>query len=168
MDIKLGTYVQCSAYLKKVNDGVFIEQVKKGEKWCGFIAKEDCYIPHWAGWNDSLMPMPEGFDPLTPEYYTAQNIPNEWLSPCDGSDDALKTYYKTATKDFGGYVVATKDVVVKAYLSVDTFSMYYGVGERYRICKRPKTVKKCAVVYYALGKSRLVPLENIEGIGDTE
>ena len=33
MGIKLGSYVRCSAYLKKVSDGVFIEQVKEGQKW---------------------------------------------------------------------------------------------------------------------------------------
>ena len=164
MNIKLGTYVQCSAYLKKVSDGVFIEQVKKGQKWWGFIAKEDCYIPHGVDFDDSLMP--EGFDPFVDDFQE-KYIPEELLSPCDGSDDALKTYYKTVAKDFGGYAVATKDVVVDAYLSVDTFSMY-GMGERYRICKRPKTVMKCAVVYYALGKSRLVPLESIEELEKTK
>lgn len=160
MDIKLGKYVQCLAYLKRISDGVFIEQVKKGEKWCGFIAKEDCYIPHWKDWNDSLMP--EGFAPFVDiNNFQVQNIPEELLSPCDGSDDALKTYYKTVAKDFGGYVVAIKDVVVDAYLSVDTYYTYSG-GERYKIDKRPNTTIKCAVVYYALGKSRLVPLENIK------
>ncbi len=162
MDIKLGKYVQCSAYLKKVSDGVFIEQVKKGERWCGFIAKEDCYIPHGVDWNNSLMPWPEGFNPLVDiNNFQVQNIPNELLSPCEGADDALKTYYKTIAKDFGGYVVAIKDVVVDAYLSVDTYCTYGG-GEQYKIDKRPNTVIKCAVVYYALGKSRLVPFENIK------
>lgn len=164
MDIKLGKYVQCSAYLKKISDGVFIEQVKKGERWCGLIAKGDCYIPHRPDIDDFLMP--EGFDPLAP-YYMTQNIPEELLSPCDGSDDALKTYYKTIAKDFGGYVVAIKDVVVNAYLSVDTYCTYNG-GERYKIDKRPNTTIKCALVYYALGKSRLVPLENIEELKATD
>lgn len=161
MNLKLGKYVQCSAYLKKISDGVFIEQVKKGEKWCGFLAKGDCYIPHRPDFDDALMP--EGFDPFV-DSFQVKCIPEELLSPCDGSDDALKTYYKTITKDFKGYIVAVKDVVIDAYLSVDTYDTYGG-GERHRIDKRPKTIVKCAIVYYALGKKRLVPLENIEDLG---
>ena len=165
MNIKLGTYVQCSAYWKKVNDGVFIERVEKGQRWWGYIAKEECYIPHGADFDNSLMP--EGFDPFVDDFQV-KYIPEELLSPCEGAGDVEKTYYKTVEKDFGGYVVAVKDIVVDAYLGVDSTSAYGGGGDSYFIFKLPKTVTKCAVVYYALGKSRLVPLENIEGIGDAE
>ncbi|MBO4284287.1 MAG: hypothetical protein J5958_06670 [Clostridia bacterium] len=157
---KLGERVNCSAYLKKVSDGVFIERVEKGQKWCGFIAKGEYFIPHGADWNTSPMPMPEDFDPFTASFYI-NNIPQELLSPCDGSDDVLKTYYKTITKEFKGYIVAIKDIVVEGYLGVDCSSDPYS-GDHYFIFKRPKTVVKCAVVYYALGKSRLVPIANIE------
>ena len=161
MDIKLGKYVQCSAYLKAIKDGVFIERVEKGQNWCGYTAKGECYVPHGVDWNNSLMPWSEDFDPLSPDFYTAQMIPEELLSPCDGSNDVEKAYYKTVKKDFKGYVVAVKDIVVDGYLGVDSASVYNG-EERYFIFKRPKTTVKCAIVYYALGKKRLVPLENIE------
>lgn len=160
MDIKLGKYVRCSAYLKAVKDGVFIERVEKGQNWCGYIAKEECYIPHGADWNNSLMPWSEDFDPFTMSY-PVKDIPQELLSPCEGAGDVEKTYYKTVEKDFKGYVVAVKNVVVDGYLGVDCAYDYVG-GEHYFIFKMPKTTIKCAIVYYALGKQRLVPLENIE------
>ena len=167
MDIKLGKYVQCSAYLKPVKDGVFIERVEKGQNWCGYTAKEECYIPHGKDWNNSLMPLPDGFDPLTPEYYMTRDIPQELRSPCEGAADVEKTYYKTVEKSFRGYIVAVKDIVVDGYLGVDCSSDPYS-GDHYFIFKLPKTTIKCAVVYYALGKQRLVPLENIEEIKEAD
>lgn len=160
--IKLGDRVNCSAYLKAVKDGVFIERVEKGQRWCGYTAKEECYIPHGADWNNSLMPWSGDFDPFTMPF-SVKDIPQELLSPCDGSDDVEKTYYKTIEKNFNGYVVAVKDVVVDGYLGVDSTSTYGGGGENYFIFKRPNTTIKCAIVYYALGKSRLVPITNIKG-----
>lgn len=163
MNLKLGTYVKCSAYLKAVKDGVFIERVEKGQKWCGYTAKGECYIPHGADWNNSLMPMPEDFDPFVMSF-SVTDIPQEFRSPCEGADDVEKTYYKTVEKDFKGYVVAVKDIVVDGYLGVDCSYDPYR-GDHYFIFKRPKTTIKCALVYYALGKKRLVPLENIEDLG---
>lgn len=162
MDIKLGTYVKCSAYLKAVKDGVFIERVLKGQKWCGYTAAGEHYVLHDKDYNTSLMPWPEDFDPFVMPY-PVNDIPRELLSPCEGADDVEKTYYKTVEKDFKGYVVAVKDIVVDGYLGVDCSSDPYG-GEHYFIFKRPKTVVKCAIVYYALGKKRLVPLENIKDL----
>ena len=164
MNLKLGTYVKCSAYLKAVKDGVFIERVEKGQRWNGYTAKGECYIPHGADWNTSPMPMPDGFiDPFTTSWPTGEDIPQELRSPCEGADDVEKTYYEVIEKEFRGYVVAVKDIVVDGYLGVDCSYDPY-CGDRYFIFKRPKTVVKCAIVYYALGKKRLVPLENIEDL----
>ena len=75
-----------------------------------------------------------------------------------------KTLRELKEKNFSGVVVDIKDVVTEEYLSVDTVCDDYGVyysDEYHVIRKRSKTVIKCAKVYYALGKSRLVPLDKL-------
>lgn len=97
--------------------------------------------------------------------YCDSNDPeNEIESDCCGEYDFLKTYYEKKQRNFTGFVVGIKDIVVTGYLVADTDSCPYN-GEHLKIYKHPKEIIKCAIVYYGNNRKRYVPLENIE-VGD--
>jgi hypothetical protein len=83
-------------------------------------------------------------------------------SECCGDKDFLKTYYILKEKEFIGFVVGVKDIIVTAYLVADTTCDYSG-REHMEISKEPENVIKCAVVYYSSGHKRYVPLVDIKG-----
>ena len=80
-------------------------------------------------------------------------------------DCVEKTYYEHKTQNFSGVIVGFKDLIVKGYLVVEyQDAVDVGVGvipEKYYVCKEPKEVVKCAVVYYANNMKHYVPLDDI-------
>ncbi len=64
-------------------------------------------------------------------------------------------------KQFIGIVVGIKDVTVTAWLYVDTKLDWYGEPCGEYVGRQVKDVIKCAHVFYAPNKSRLVPLEDL-------
>ena len=152
----LGKWVNCTAYLKPVHDGVFIEKIEGKLTESG----EDVYVLHSkVEKQDSF---DESFQKAFPFYSDvfkdkeAEGI----LSPCEGAYDLEKTYYERKDKRFNGVIVGIKDIVTEGYLGVDTEYDFRGC-EYQRVFKEAKTTVKCALVYYAMGKSRLVPLDDL-------
>jgi len=97
-------------------------------------------------------------------YCNSNDPDNEITSECCGEFDFLKTYYKKKQRNFTGFIVGVKDIVVTGYLVADTEYHPYN-GEHLRIFKYPKEITKCAIVYYGNNKKSYVPLESIE-VGD--
>ena len=130
-------WCSCTAFLKKVWDGVGIEIIKPEHTMDG----EETFLLHYGNHE-----VPEG----APE-----------SSPCEGDYDLEKTYYERRDKNFKGICVGFKTVKTEGYLGVDTYcDPYY--GERHRIFKETKTTVDCALVYFANNQSRLVPLDAIQ------
>lgn len=81
-------------------------------------------------------------------------------------DRAEKTYYEYVNKKCKGIVVGFIDIVVKGYLDViyeDAVDVGLGViPEKFYVCKEPKDVERCAIVYYANNRKHLVPISMIE------
>lgn len=81
-------------------------------------------------------------------------------------DRAEKTYYEYVNKKCKGIVVGFIDIVVKGYLDViyqDAVDVGVGViPEKFYVCKEPKDIERCAIVYYANNKKHLVPIRMIE------
>ena len=158
--IKLGEMVNCSAYLKPVRDGVFIEKIEGKLTESG----EDVYVLHpkivsEVNTVDAVMSGNQ-VRPWHTDLVYDKNIPGELLSPREGAYDLEKTYYERKEKRFRGIVVGVKDVVTEGYLGVDTDTDWMG-REHQRIFKEPKTTVKCALVFYSMGRSRLVPLDDL-------
>lgn len=79
----------------------------------------------------------------------------------DGSLDFVKTYYENRNcRQFTGVVVGIKDLVIDAYLVVDTGYHYDGTEFTY-VERVPKTRCTVAIVYYNNNKKRFVPIEDI-------
>ena len=160
--IRLGDRVNCSAYLRKVKDGKHIEKIltidKYGEK------SEEYFLHKDRNSQDFLiMGMGDWQDGFAQDGFVAdkEKIPPEYLSPCCGEDDVIKTYYEVVqnNKPFSAVVVGIMDVTVEKVLFVDFYED--GWQQYHYIGKRPYKTVKCAKVYYAMGKSRLVPVENM-------
>lgn len=94
-------------------------------------------------------------------YCDSNNPDGEIISECCGELEFLKTYYKEVQKNFTGFIVGIKDIVVTGYLVADTDYDHRGCGYL-SIYKRPKQIEKCAIVYYANNRKRYVPLEDIK------
>lgn len=137
-------FVRCKAYMKKVNDGRFIEMLPGSDT-------------------------PDGTEAY---YYVDANRMTEdhepWMQEivefC-GDLEFIKTYYQHTEKQFVGIVVGMKMLTVSAYLYVETNYGYDG-SERTMICKQTKEQMKCALVYYGCNKSRFVPMTDLEIMED--
>lgn len=126
--------VRCTAYLKRIKDGRFIEKDKDGN--CTYV--DTSRIENGNCWSEEV---PEG------DY--------------DGTRHFLKTYYQYKEKKFIGIVVGMKMVILTGYLVVDT--NYQFDGSEYTFVKsEPESEMKCALVYYGCNKSRYVPMDNLE------
>lgn len=136
--MKLGEWANCTAYLKPVHDGVFIEKIEGKLTESG----EDVYVLH---------PKVEKQDSFEAE---------EILSPCEGAYDLEKTYYERKEKRFKGVIVGIKDIVTEGYLGVDTDTDFRGCEHKH-VFKEAKTTIKCALVFFSMGRSRLVPLDDL-------
>ncbi|MHC1722518.1 MAG: hypothetical protein AB9836_04850 [Aminipila sp.] len=95
-------------------------------------------------------------------YTDTNNLDFDLPCECDGSLEFLKTYYEEKAKSFSGFVVGFKDVIVTGYLVAETNYNYIGQGYL-KVSKAPKRTEKCAIVYFASNRKRLVPLSMIEG-----
>ena len=123
--------VKCSGYLKRINDGKFIE-----------VYKGDVDEAIYRNSND------ENF---------------EITSEACGDTDFLKTYYEVKEKNFKGFVVGFKTIILTAYLVADTDYDFIG-REHLRIYKEPKERIECAIVYYSNNRKRYVPLGMFEEV----
>ena len=148
--LSLGTKVCCTAYLRKVNDGAFISHIE----------------PHLSEDHKDHFLLYYG-DRSGKRYTASSFIGNDNIeideSSCEGEYDIEKVYYERVEKQFSGFIIGRKDVVVEGYLGVDTDYAFDGT-EFQRIFKTPKTVISCAVVAYAMNKKRFVPLEDLNEI----
>ena len=136
--------VKCKGYMKKVNDGRFIDKDNIGN--CTYIdnSKEKPEGEGWESQGDGL-----GWSkPVAEEDY-------------DGSRLFLKRYYERTEKLFAGIVVGFKMVMETAFLVVDTEYHPY-TGEYTVVRKEPEGRVKCAIVFYGCNKSRMVPIDMIE------
>lgn len=134
--------VECRAYMKKIKDGRFIEKFEANETESG--EAEYFYVDDnkpngdgTTGWRKKV------------EYY-------------DHDLEFLKTYYQRTEKRFVGIVVGIKDVAVTAWLYVDERFGWNGDVCGEYVGRDVEDVIKCAHVFYAPNKSRLVPLEDLE------
>lgn len=138
--------VKCRAYMKKVNDGRFIQKIDSMEKESGLPA----YL------------------------YVDTNRRNElgtdsWSKAVDeycGELEFLKTYYQHTEKEFTGIVVGMKMITVSAYLYVDTEFNHEGIDVGQYVGKQENEKRKCALVYYGCNKSRYVPMDDLEIMED--
>lgn len=94
-------------------------------------------------------------------YCNSNDPDNEITSECCGELDFLKTYYKETHRNFTGFVVGIKDIVVTGYLVAETIFDFRGC-EYLKVYKQPKETIKCAIVYYGNNRKRYVPRESIE------
>lgn len=131
--------VKCHAYLRKVKDGKYF-----------FQDNEDRDVRPYLRTYTMICGCDENGKEISKEceFY-------------DGTETLLKTYYERTENEFCGVVVATTMVAVKKMLYADTEFPEYGPDYRY-IGKETKESVKCARVFYANGKSRLVPLDDLE------
>ena len=134
--------VECRAYMKKIKDGRFIEKLKADKTESGraeyfYVDTNQLNGDGTTGWRKEV------------EYY-------------DHDLEFLKTYYQRTEKLFAGIVVGIKDVAVTAWLYVDEMLDFHGEPYGEYVGKDVKDVIKCAHVYYAPNKSRLVPLEDLK------
>lgn len=129
-------WCECSAYLSKVKDGTHIERIE------GKYAED--HQDHFLLINGS-----EDREEV------------EWPeSPCEGAYDLEKTYYIRREHCFSGVVVGFRQVKTEGYLGVDTDCLPNGAETR-RIFKEAKTLVDCAIVFFASGQKRFVPLDAI-------
>ncbi len=134
--------VECKAYMKKIKDGRFIEKFEADRTESGRV--EYYYVDNNKQNDDGT---------------------TEWRKEVEYYDhdlEFLKTYYQRIEKQFVGIVVGIKDVAVTAWLYVDERLDWYGEPCGEYVGRDVKDVIKCARVYYAPNKSRLVPLEDLE------
>jgi len=131
---------ECFSYLKSVHDGVCIERVDPKDAEDG----EEHYVLCKSGSGPRLPYYPGSCDE----------------SPCEGSFDLEKTYYKKTEKNFVGVCVGFRDIVTEGYLGVDTITPSYGDEQRV-VFKEPKTAVPCALVYFGSNMKRWVPIEDI-------
>lgn len=136
--------VKCQAYMKRIRDGRSIVELKPEETQSGL----GCYL-----YSDTKRSNKDGKDIWTKE-----------VEDYDGSLEFLKTYYQYTEKKFVGIVVGMKMIVVSAYLYVDTAS--YPYREKTYVGRQTNEQKKCALVYYGCNKSRLVPMDCLEIMGE--
>lgn len=155
---KLGDKIKCKAFLTKVKDGVMIQRIAPEDT----VQNQGAYI--------IVAPDHPIFGEKYDQYCLArlQNwsskidlriIPPELLLSCDGSG-VEKTYYAREEKEFEGIVVEYKDVVAKALLYTDINEDAY--HEWSFVGKEPTYIIPCVKVYYAFGKTRLVPKDDTE------
>lgn len=130
--------VNCTAYLKKVKDGRYIQKIEKEFTQSGRV--EWVYMWYEDG---------EAKEKEVPD--------DEW-----GGSDFIKTYYERTAKEFVGIVVGGEMVTAKAMLYLD-YNDYTG-GEY--VVEYPTEQIKCAKVYYGYNKSRFVPLDSLTIIFD--
>lgn len=129
---------RCTAYLKKVWDGVCINRLKPSETESGY---EEFAIEY--GNHD-----------------VSEDAPK--FSPCEGAHDVEKTYYERRDLEFTGVCVGFKKIKAEGYLGVDVGYNGPSCSEYFFIFKEPKTVIDCAIVYFANNQKRYVPLDAIE------
>lgn len=134
--------VKCHAYLRKVHDGKHIEYndatYERGFGIGGKRLEKGWYYSSYDEQGNGVYERVEDF----------------------GGGDFLKTYYERAKMEYHGVAVEIKEVVITAELYVDVNEDDYHYQEY--VCKEPKDTLLCAKVYYANGKSHLVPIEDLE------
>lgn len=127
--------VKCRAYMRKVNDGRFIN------------------FP--TGNPEDAIAAIKGYDPET-DLTIVEDVTLE-----DGDYDLEKTYYERTEKEFVGVVVGIKDVVATGVINVGT--EYDFTGREYtKLSKWARDTVKCALVYYGCNRSRYVPIEDMK------
>lgn len=80
---------------------------------------------------------------------------------CLDFDDVVTLHqeiYSVVSEDFRGVLVGTRNVYILMDLEIEE---NYFNGKEFIKCTKYEPIK-CAKVYYAMGKSRLVPLELVE------
>lgn len=146
---KLGQKVKCSGYLIKAKDGVHL--YKKGDK---YIAYAD--IPKDIETDTDRRIVSELKGLFDNDYE-----PNCYYLNCGEWVD--KKYYDIKDFSFNGIIVDKKKVIVKGIIGID-YGTTYGGGEYEYFYKQPTEIIECYKVYYAMGKSRLVPINKAEEI----
>lgn len=145
----LGARCVCKGYLKKVDDGAFIQRIPPEQA----EDKEEHFILHSNAIDSKAAEKSNPFD------YSASK-PEYEESSCCGEHELLKTYFERKEQNFAGVIVGKKKVTVTGWLTVDTYYRYNG-SEYRRIEKEANEVIDCAVVYFSEGRKRYVPLEYI-------
>lgn len=127
--------VRCRSYMKRINDGRYIEVIPGSETESG--RSSYFYIDNKAA-KEREVPI------------------EDW-----GGGGFVKTYYELTEKEFIGIVIGLKMITVKAELFCDTAYGYEG-SERDYVGKEPVEKAQVAVVAYGCNKTRLVPLDELE------
>lgn len=138
--LKLGDKVKCKGYLKKINNLEYIYANKK----------------HFDKENQKAQGMLEE--------------PNHYLEEDGEINQFTKTFIE---KEFTGIVVAKKEVSIENYYQQafkDIFDPvtfgYVGINYIDEVIVEKVNYITCYQVFYALGKSRLVPTSQIEKVED--
>jgi len=136
--MKLGQQVQCTGYIRKIPNHYIVIEPRESKDGCWHCYFSDGDIDHILDDN----PGEEVLD---------------WEDDCDR--------YEVADCDFKGVYVGTKQVStrLKAEFCQDEYVIddfgYTSEHDYWRITKAEP--KKYAIVYYASGKKRLVPLDRM-------
>ena len=126
----LGQKVSCSAYYKKIHDGVHIRCYDKDGRFCNEVDKA--------------------------EKACAYNSKGEEKELSFEGDGVNKVLYELANKEFNGVIVGETRLLVVEYLYTDIGYHYNGEEFRY-ISKQMQESCECYVVYYANNRKRYVP-----------
>lgn len=132
----LGKWANCSGYLKKHKDGVYVECFNANKEVCSPTDEIDSAVA-WKLSEDGLP--------------YAEELKFE-------GDCVLKTYYRLMNSEcpFKAVVVGEAKVVVVGKLYADITYDHNGAERRF-IGKQPCTVIDCYVVYYGKNRKRYVP-----------
>jgi len=145
---KLGQPVQCTGYIKKSTNHYVVLKPKESKDGCWHCYFEDDYNHDFAVEFDGL---DQEIEPNEPDDVAAHE--------CDR--------YVVVDCQFKGIYVGTRSVStkLKAEWCVDEYIMddfgNTAENEYWKISKAAP--EKFAIVYYASGKKRLVPMDMIEG-----
>ena len=139
-DKLLFKWCECEEYLRPVRDGACIEHGGTGKN------ETEYYALHYS----NRVAVEEG----APEF-----------SACEGSYDIEKVYFDRVKAKFCGVCVGFRTKKISGYIGVDT-DYDYGGRERTVIFKHPKEMVDCAIVYFASGQKRFVPMESIRAAGE--
>jgi hypothetical protein len=139
--MKLGNEVICNAHLKKVKIKYVVAEENE-KKW----------IEENTHFND--------FAPKRNQEFILLNTENEYL---------YQTTKEVIAKEFKGIVVAKKNISTKNYYEFAQFPIYDSESlgfidmetDYMQVRVSKDEYVECYQVFYGMGKSRLVPIENI-------
>ncbi len=126
----LGRKALCSAYYKKIYDGVHIRFYDKDGQFCNEVNKAEKACA-----------------------YTSKGEEKELFFEGDGVGKEL---YELANKEFTGVCVGEIQLPITEFLYTDT-NYHYDGSEYNVVCKSVRNTCDCYIIFYANNRKRYVP-----------